>query len=184
MRKNKDELLVEYLINEGKKMGMSAVEYALSEYNSEDFEKVYKQKEYMADYMKDYYPEHKDYWKEWKDKTKGMYVYLLLNDKNNVIWVGSSTELYNRLQVHKNSGRKFETVMLYDFTNCDITDKEMRQIEYYYQDLYKKHLEEDCRVVPYNKEELIKVQEKVKDVKPIMLREFNVNSILKAIGRK
>ena len=165
-------------------MGMSAVQYALSEYNSEDFEKVYKQKEYMADYMKDYYPEHKDYWKEWKDKTKGKYVYLLLNDKNNVIWVGSSTELYNRLQVHKNSGRKFDKVMLYDFTNCDITEKELRTIEYYYQDLYKKHLEEDCRVVPYNKEELIKVQEKVKDVKPIILRAFDVNSILKALGRK
>ena len=184
MRKDKNKILTEYLISKGKENNMSAVQYALSEYSSEDFEKVYKQKEYMADYMKDYYPEHKDYWKEWKDKTKGMYVYLLLNDKNNVIWVGSSIELYNRLQVHKNSGRKFETVMLYDFTNCDITDKQLRTVEYYYQDIYKKHLDKDCRVVPYDKEELIKVQEKVKDVKPIILREFNVNSILKALGRK
>lgn len=185
MRKNKDELLVEYLKNEGQKMGMSAVEYALSEYySSEEFEKLFGTKEYMSDYIKEYYPDHKDYWKERRDKTRGKFVYLLLNVKDEVTYVGSSTEIYNRLCVHKSYGRKFDKVMLYDFSDCNINDKQLRTYEYFEQSIYKKHLDSDCRVSPYNEEELKEVQEQVGDIQPVILRDFSLASILEALGRK
>ena len=185
MKKSKDEILREYLIREGAKNNMSAVQFALSElYNNEDFEKLFGTKEYISDYMRDYYPDHKDYWKERRDRTKGKFVYFLLDNEDNIIYVGSSKEIYNRLCVHKSLGRKFEAVMLYDYTDCEITDKQLRTMEYFYQELYEKYLDVDCRVSPYNVEEFKEVYEKVKDIQPIILRAFNINSILEALRRK
>lgn len=167
MRKDKNKILTEYLISKGKENNMSAVQYALSEYSSEDFESVY--------YRKCYYEEHKENWKTKYKEESGKYVYILLDDEK-VVWVGSTIYIKNRISQHKSLKRKFNTIIIYDYSNLNITEKEMRQIEYLNQNIYAKFLENtECRVTPYDKEIIDKIYDKIKNVKAKILRGDNVD---------
>lgn len=100
------------------------------------------------DYRKKYYGEHK---KVWKDKygVTSKALYILSNKDNIAVYIGStSTSLYNRIAWHKTKGREFDTIVYYDFTDINITDIELKQLEYWYMNLCL-HLE-DCKVHPYD----------------------------------
>lgn len=100
------------------------------------------------DYRKKYYEEHKGVWKD-KYGVTSKALYILIKD-NYAIYIGStSTSLYNRIAWHKTKGRNFNTIVYYDFTDINITDIELKQLEYWYMNLCL-HLE-DCKVHPYDK---------------------------------
>ena len=156
-----DENLVKYLIREGKKLGISAVQFALKYYKNSEFFK-YLEKQH---YFKEYYENNKERYVENRQKHEGKFVYFLLRD-NKVIYIGSTINLNSRISVHKSCGRKFDDVLFYDFSDTDLTMEQVRCIEYYYQDLYKDSLESDCTVYPYDREKIKGLFQYIESTKP------------------
>lgn len=62
-----------------------------------------KQKEEMRIYSKNYYEQHKEYWRERADKRKSNYIYkyISVNGKS-IYYIGSTNNLVNRLFFHEN----------------------------------------------------------------------------------
>ena len=156
-----DENLVKYLIRQGKKVGLSAVEYAKKFYKNTDFFKHLEKQHYF----KEYYENNKDKYAENREKHNGKFVYFLIRD-NRVIYIGSTINLNSRISVHKSYGRRFDDVLFYDFSDSDLTMSDVRCIEYYYQDLYKDGLEEDCTVYPYDREKIKGLFQYIENTKP------------------
>lgn len=166
---NDDEKLIQYLIKQGKKFGLSAVEYAKAHYKNTDFFKWLKDKEYF----KNYYRENKDKY----TVEKGKFVYLLLDD-NKVVYVGSTQNIKNRLSQHHHINRKFQKVIYYDLTDTDLEMQEVRQIEYALQDLYKNSLV-DCTVYPSSDARLDVLEE----VKPQVIHGYRIkDELLKSMN--
>lgn len=153
--------LVKYLIREGKKLGISAVEYAKKFYKNTEFFK-YLEKQ---NYFKDYYSNNKEKYIKNKQKYNGKFVYFLLRD-NKVIYIGSTVNINNRISVHRCNGRQFNDVLYYDFTSTDLNMDDVRCIEYYFQELYKDGLEEDCAIYPYSKEKIKGLFKYIDSTKP------------------
>ena len=83
--------------------------------------------------IKEYYAVNRDKWVEYKPKNKGIY---MLSKDNYVVYVGSSnTSIYNRIAWHKSKGRDFDKVHYWDFTGLEITEEEIRDLEYYFMSL-------------------------------------------------
>ena len=165
-----DEKLIQYLIKQGKKFGLSAVEYAKAHYKNTDFFKWLKDKEYF----KNYYRENKDKY----TVEKGKFVYLLLDD-NKVVYVGSTQNIKNRLSQHHHINRKFQKVIYYDLTDTDLEMSEVRQIEYTLQDLYKNSLV-DCTVYPACGTAKLDVLE---EVKPQVIDGYRIkDELLKSVN--
>lgn len=156
-----DENLVKYLVREGRKLGISAVEYAKKFYKNTDFFKHLEKK----NYFKEYYEINKEKYVENRQKHEGKFVYFLLRD-NKIIYIGSTINLNSRISVHKCSGRQFNDVLFYDFTDTDLEMSDVRCIEYYFQELYKESLEEDCTVYPYDREKIKTLFKYIDEVKP------------------
>ena len=145
-----DENLVKYLIREGRKLGISAVQYAKKFYKNVDFFKYLEKK----NYFKDYYENNKEKYKENVKKHEGKFIYLLVSENDEVVYVGSTiTSLYNRIQWHKSMKREFQKVIFYDLTDTELKANEIRQLEYFLQNLYKERLV-DCTVHPYKEDEI------------------------------
>ena len=122
---NDDKNLVKFLIKQGAKAGLSAVEYAKRFYKNTDFFK-YLEKQH---YFKDYYKNNKEKYVENAKKHEGKFIYLLVSD-DEIVYVGSTiTSLYNRIQWHKSMKRDFQKVIYYDLTNTKLKANEIRQLE-------------------------------------------------------
>ncbi len=161
---NDDENLVKFLIKQGRKVGLSAVEYAKRFYKNTDFFK-YLEKQH---YFKDYYKNNKEKYAV----EKGKFVYLLLDD-NKVVYVGSTQNIKNRLSQHHHINRKFQKVIYYDLSDSDLDMSEVRQIEYALQDLYKNSLV-DCTIYPSSDARLDILEE----VKPQIIDGYRIKDEL------
>lgn len=140
----KQEKLIEYLIRKGREKELSAISYVKNGYYSvEDFTEEERRR-----YFREYYVEHKDKYREYREKRKFPCVYLLLKD-NVVVYVGSSEDISNRVAQHKYINRNFNRVLFADLSSLIAKeDKRTRlDIEYFYQNVYKDTLE-NCIVYP------------------------------------
>ena len=173
-----DENLVKYLIREGKKLGISAVQFALKYYkNSEFFKYLEKQ-----NYFKEYYKNNKDKYKENVKKHEGKFIYLLVSENDEVVYVGSTiTSLYNRIQWHKSMKREFQKVIFYDLTDTELKANEIRQLEYFLQNLYKEHLV-DCTVHPYKEDEIKNILDIFNNIKAKVINGYRIkDELFKAV---
>lgn len=140
----KQEKLVEYLIQKGKEKELSAINYVeRGYYNVEDFIDAERRR-----YFREYYWEHKDKYRDYREKRKFPCVYFLLKD-NVVVYVGSTEDISNRIAQHKHINRDFDRVLFKDLSSLIAKeDKRTRlDIEYFYQNIYKNTLE-NCIVYP------------------------------------
>ena len=173
-----DENLVKYLIREGKKLGISAVQFALKYYkNSEFFKYLEKQ-----NYFKEYYEHNKYKYKENDKNHEGKFIYLLVSENDEVVYVGSTiTSLYNRIQWHKSMKREFQKVIFYDLTDTELKANEIRQLEYFLQNLYKEHLV-DCTVHPYKEDEIKYILDIFNNIKAKVINGYRIkDELFKAI---
>lgn len=169
-----DENLVKYLIKQGRKMGLSAVEYAKKFYKNTEFFKYLEKK----NYFKDYYENNKDKYKENVKKHEGKFIYLLVSENDEVVYVGSTiTSLYNRIQWHKSMKREFQKVIFYDLTDTELKANEIRQLEYFLQNLYKEHLV-DCTVHPYKEDEIKYILDIFNNIKAKVINGYRIKDEL------
>ncbi|MGM9544329.1 MAG: GIY-YIG nuclease family protein [Romboutsia timonensis] len=171
---NDDEKLIQYLIKQGKKFGLSAVEFAKRFYKNTDFFK-YLEKQ---NYFKDYYKNNKEKYVENAKKHEGKFIYLLVSENDEVVYVGSTiTSLYNRIQWHKSMKRDFQKVIYYDLTNTELKANEIRQLEYFLQNLYKEHLV-DCTVHPYKEDEIKDILDIFEGIKAQVINGYRIKDEL------
>lgn len=169
-----DENLVKYLIKQGKKMGLSAVQYAVKFYKNTDFFK-YLEKQH---YYKEYYENNKEKYVENAKKHEGKFVYLLVSENDEIVYVGSTTtSLYNRIQWHKSVKRDFQKVVFYNLTDTELMPNEIRQLEYFLQDLYKEHLV-NCTIYPYKEDKIKDILDIFKDIKPQVINGYRIKDEL------
>lgn len=171
---NDDSNLVKFLIREGKKLGLSAVEYAKKFYKNTEFFKYLEKK----NYFKEYYEHNKDKYKENVKKHEGKFIYLLVSENDEVVYVGSTiTSLYNRIQWHKSMKREFQKVIFYDLTDTELKANEIRQLEYFLQNLYKEHLV-DCTVHPYKEDEIKYTLDVFNNIKAKVINGYRIKDEL------
>ena len=75
-------------------------------------------KEKYLEYQKEYRNKHKAYWKNYRQKKISNFVYMLLDNRDNIIYCGSTTDLYNRIINHKKT-KKFSRVIFVEYPNLD-----------------------------------------------------------------
>lgn len=147
----KEERLVDYLLQKGKELGLSAVEYAKRLYKRKDFTEWSKK-----EYFKEYYQTNKDQYKERAERNRGKFVYFLTDENDKVLYIGSTVNLKNRIAWHKNYGRRFAKVFYDDYSETDLEMTEIREIEYWEQEIHKSTLE-DCEVYAYNEDTIVDI---------------------------
>lgn len=123
----------EFLIEEGKKVGKSAIKYALTNYEVADYKRAY----YKSNYQK-----NKESWKKYRENKLSPCIYLLVKD-HAVVYVGSTYEINNRISYHKCIGRDFDKVYFKDLADIVEDRKVLMNIEYYFMKQFKDTLV-DC----------------------------------------
>jgi hypothetical protein len=131
--KNKLLTLEEFLIEEGKKVGKSAVQYALTDYNPKDYKRAY----YRSNYEK-----NKESWKRCRENKLTPCIYLLAKE-GIIVYVGSTYEINNRIACHKCIGREFDKVYYKDLADVVENRKLLMNIEYYFMNQFQDTLV-DC----------------------------------------
>ena len=152
-----NDKLISYLIEKGKEVKLSAVEYARKFYKKADFIK-WSQKSYF----KEYYQANKERYKERAERNRGKFVYFLTDENDNILYIGSTVNLKNRISWHKYHGRQFSKVFYDDYTDTDLDMDEVREIEYWEQEIHKNTLK-DCEVYSYNKDTIIDILSRSKN---------------------
>ena len=79
-----DNKLISYLIEKGRGVGLSAVEYAKKFYKKAEFLK-WNQK----NYFKDYYQINKERYKERAERNRGKFVYFLTDENNKILYINN-----------------------------------------------------------------------------------------------
>ena len=77
-----------------------------------------KNKEKYLEYQREYRQKNKAYWKQYRQHKISNYVYMLLDNADNILYVGSTTDLYSRVLDHKKS-KKFDRVIYVEYKNLD-----------------------------------------------------------------
>ena len=77
-----------------------------------------KNKEKYLEYQKEYRQKNKAYWKQYRQHKISNYVYMLLDNADNILYVGSTTDLYSRVLDHKKS-KEFDRVVYVEYKNLD-----------------------------------------------------------------
>ena len=77
-----------------------------------------KNREKYLEYQKEYRQKNKAYWKKYRQHKISNYVYMLLDNADNILYVGSTTDLYNRVLDHKKS-KEFDRVIYVEYKNLD-----------------------------------------------------------------
>ena len=97
----------------------------LREYRSKNREKYLEyQKEYRQQnktYWKQYRQKNKAYWKKYRQYKISNYVYMLLDNADNILYVGSTIDLYSRVLDNKKS-KKFDRVVYVEYKNLSRND--------------------------------------------------------------
>ncbi len=86
----------------------------LREYRSKNREKYLK-------YQKEYRQKNKAYWKQYRQHKISNYVYMLLDNADNILYVGSTADLYNRVLDHRKK-KSFDRVIYVEYKNLDRND--------------------------------------------------------------
>ena len=73
-----------------------------------------KNKEKYLEYQKEYRQKNKAYWKQYRQYKISNYVYMLLDSRDNILYVGSTIDLYSRVLDHKKS-KKFDRVIYVEY---------------------------------------------------------------------
>lgn len=103
-----------------------------------------------SEYNKKYYAENKGYYqeylKEWHKQYSGYYLYIILNGQE-VLYVGMTTNYYNRLNAHLNGNvdttkdifdsGNWTSIKYIDLTNIVSSDMELKLLENTLIDLYE-----------------------------------------------
>ena len=77
-----------------------------------------KNKEKYLEYQREYRQKNKAYWKKYRQYKISNYVYMLLDSRDNILYVGSTTDLYNRVLDHRKK-KKFNRVVYVEYKNLD-----------------------------------------------------------------
>ena len=73
-----------------------------------------KNKEKYLEYQKEYRQKNKAYWKQYRQYKISNYVYMLLDSRDNILYVGSTIDLYSRVLDHKKS-KEFDRVIYVEY---------------------------------------------------------------------
>ena len=73
-----------------------------------------KNREKYLEYQREYRQKNKAYWKKYRQYKISNYVYMLLDNADNILYVGSTTDLYNRVLDHKKS-KEFDRVIYVEY---------------------------------------------------------------------
>ena len=77
-----------------------------------------KNKEKYLEYQKEYRQKNKAYWKQYRQYKISNYVYMLLDSRDNILYVGSTTDIYSRVLDHRKK-KKFNRVIYVEYKNLD-----------------------------------------------------------------
>ena len=77
-----------------------------------------KNREKYLEYQKEYRQKNKNYWKKYRQHKISNYVYMLLDNADNILYVGSTADLYNRVLDHRKK-KKFDRVVYVEYKNLD-----------------------------------------------------------------
>lgn len=77
-----------------------------------------KNKEKYLEYQKEYRQKNKNYWKQYRQHKISNYVYMLLDSRDNILYVGSTADLYNRVLDHRKK-KIFDRVIYVEYKNLD-----------------------------------------------------------------
>ena len=73
-----------------------------------------KNREKYLEYQKEYRQKNKAYWKQYRQHKISNYVYMLLDNADNILYVGSTIDLYSSVLDHKKS-KKFDRVIYVEY---------------------------------------------------------------------
>ena len=73
-----------------------------------------KNREKYLEYQKEYRHKNKAYWKKYMQYKISNYVYMLLDSRDNILYVGSTIDLYSRVLDHKKS-KEFDRVIYVEY---------------------------------------------------------------------
>lgn len=73
-----------------------------------------KNREKYLEYQRKYRQKNKAYWKKYRQHKISNYVYMLLDNADNILYVGSTIDLYSRVLDHKKS-KKFDRVIYVEY---------------------------------------------------------------------
>ena len=158
--KEEYDYLVDYAIKRGKELGISAIQFL----TSEEYDwKTYNEFAY-----------HKQKYKDFITKYNGLYVYFLMKD-NKIEYIGSSINLYRRLHHHtSNQLYDFDSVTFFDYSKCNITEAELRQIECYFIEKNRTYIK-NKNVFTYDKRNIKQLLQKVEHVSPRTISKEDIN---------
>ena len=77
-----------------------------------------KNKEKYLEYQKEYRQKNKAYWKQYRQHKISNYVYMLLDNADNILYVGSTTDIYSRVLDHRKK-KIFDRVVYVEYKNLD-----------------------------------------------------------------
>lgn len=77
-----------------------------------------KNREKYLEYQREYRQKNKNYWKQYRQHKISNYVYMLLDSRDNILYVGSTTDLYSRVLDHKKK-KVFDRVVYVEYKNLD-----------------------------------------------------------------
>ena len=80
-----------------------------------------KNREKYLEYQREYRQKNKAYWKQYRQHKISNYVYMLLDNADNILYVGSTTDLYSRVLDHKKK-KKFNRVVYVEYKNLSRND--------------------------------------------------------------
>ena len=80
-----------------------------------------KNREKYLEYQKEYRQKNKNYWKQYRQYKISNYVYMLLDNADNILYVGSTIDLYSRVLDHKKK-KLFNRVIYVEYKNLDRND--------------------------------------------------------------
>ena len=80
-----------------------------------------KNREKYLEYQKEYRQKNKAYWKQYRQYKISNYVYMLLDSRDNILYVGSTIDLYSRVLDNKKS-KKFDRVVYVEYKNLSRND--------------------------------------------------------------
>ena len=73
-----------------------------------------KNREKYLEYQREYRQKNKAYWKKYRQYKISNYVYMLLDNADNILYVGSTTDIYSRVLDHKKK-KKFDRVIYVEY---------------------------------------------------------------------
>ena len=77
-----------------------------------------KNREKYLEYQKEYRQKNKNYWKKYRQHKISNYVYMLLDNADNILYVWSTIDLYSRVLDHKKK-KLFNRVVYVEYKNLD-----------------------------------------------------------------